>query len=72
MTTAQSAEQGTHFWHMTLQRGNHQADHYGTFTPKPTETRLDVFNWLYSHVTEKDPSVQDGVVLAFDIQPNQL
>jgi hypothetical protein len=71
-----SAQQGTHFWLMTIQKavsgGIRYLDAQGTWTPGPAETRMDAFNSIRLDVEMRDPRIQGGVVLAFDIQPNQL
>ena len=79
LTTPQpNHEQGTHFWLITIQAshpGGGVSTRYfqGTVTPAPGETRMDVFNRLLQEVSEVEPAFrQNGVVLAFDLQPNQL
>lgn len=68
--------QGTHFWFMTVQTPNsfgvYVNSYQGAWTPKPGETRLDAFNAIRALVNEKDPKSEGGLVLAFDIQPNEL
>lgn len=75
MTTPQP-EQGGHFWFMTIQTPNtigyYMNCYQGTWTPQPGETRLDTFNAIRSYVDENDPRARGGIVIAFDLQPNQL
>jgi len=70
------AEQGTHFWFMTIQtpnaRGFYVNSYQGTWTPRPKATRLDTFNDIRSYIDEQDPRARGGIVAGFDIQPNQL
>lgn len=69
-------EQGTHFYFITLQQGNARGFYTNTlsgcWTPGAEQTRLDVFNEIRAEFEARDPGVRGGVVLAFDIQPNQL
>jgi hypothetical protein len=71
------SEQGTHFWFLTIQMpgegGTTSVGSYqGTLTPSRKETRLDALNKLRDLVAKQYPKTKDGVVLAFDIQPNKL
>ena len=70
------AEQGTHFWFMTVQApnaGGYFVNSYqGTWTPQPGATRLSTFNDIRSYVDSQDPRARGGIVLAFDLQPNRL
>lgn len=69
-------EQGTHFYFITLQQANARGIYTNTlsgyWTPAPGQTRLDVFNEIRAKFEARDAGVRGGVVLAFDIQPNQL
>lgn len=70
-------EQGTHFWTMTVQAPNATGRTnitfgWGTWTPKKGQTRYDVFPEIRAALAEQYPHAADGVVLAFDIQPNKL
>jgi hypothetical protein len=68
--------QGTHFWFLTMQTPNasgiYMNTYQGTWNPAPDATRLDMFNRIRSFVEEKDPRSRGGMVISFDIQPNQL
>lgn len=68
--------QGTHFWFMTVQTPNNAgawlAYYQGTRTPRPGQTRQDLFNAILTELPDGDPRTTGAVVLAFDIQPNQL
>lgn len=70
------SHQGTHFWFMSVQTANaggyYLNSYQGTLTPGSKATRLDLFNDIRRLVEEKDPRSKGGIVLAFDIQPNQL
>ncbi len=70
------AEQGTHFYFMSMQmsnaRGFYTTDFQGVLTPKPGQTRLDLFNEIRADFEAREPRVRSGVVIAFDIQPNKL
>ena len=74
--TEPTPEQGTHFWFMSVMavnpRGPWMNDYQGTVTIAPDATRLELFNQIREEVAEKDPRSRGAVVLAFDIQPNQL
>jgi hypothetical protein len=71
-----SAEQGTHFFYITMHQvnalGPYTNSFSGAFTPKPGETRLDLYNAIRADFEASDSKVRGGIVLAFDIQPNQL
>lgn len=72
-----ASEQGSHFWFMTIQAPNSTGGFYmnsyqGTRTPKRGSTRLDLFNSIRQEIGENDPLGKNGVVIAFDIQPNKL
>lgn len=71
-----TAKQGTHFWFMTIQKavpgGARFVDAQGTWTPDPSETRMDAFNAIRLDLELRDPAIQGGVIIAFDIQPNKL
>lgn len=71
MTEQQPAEQGTHFWFMTVQTpapygGANVRTKWGDITPGPDDTCASMFRMLL------DSIAPDGNVIAFDIQPNQL
>lgn len=69
-------EPGTHFWFMTIQTPNGAGvfvnSYQGTWTPKLGQTRLTVFNAIRAFIREKDPRTAAGVVVAFDLQRNEL
>lgn len=71
-----AGEQGTHFWFMTIQtqnaRGHWMGSYQGVLTPEPEETRLELFNSIRDDIFAGDPRARGGVVLAFDLQPNQV
>lgn len=67
--------QGTHFFFITIQRdsaGHVPVTLSGTVTPRPGQTRLDLFNQTWAAFEKVDPRVRGGVVIAFDLQPNAL
>jgi hypothetical protein len=76
MADTPPAEQGTHFWFMTIHtpnaRGVYTGSYQGTRNPEPGQTRLDLFNSIRREIAELYPETRGGVALAFDIQPNQL
>lgn len=69
-------EQGTHFFFITIQQGN--ARGYitntlsGTVTPRLGQSRFDLFTQTRARFEQLDPRIRDGIVIAFDIQPNTL
>lgn len=72
-----STGQGSHFWFMSLivpARGGFETyRRSGHFTPEKGATRFDSFEMLLGVVKQGTPELRDdGVVLAFDIQPNRL
>jgi hypothetical protein len=71
-----SDKQGTHFYLIAIQyaieRGWAVTGSKGTWTPGRKQSRLDVFNEIWQRTVEKHPEVAEGVVLAFDLQPNKL
>jgi hypothetical protein len=71
-----SEEQGTHFWFMTMQVPNalglYVNSYQGTWSPSLGATRFELFNEIRDYVERNDPKIAGGMVLAFDIQPNQL
>ncbi|MEU7032720.1 hypothetical protein ABZ958_03415 [Streptomyces sp. NPDC046237] len=70
-------KQGTHFWFMTIQNssaasGTTVGDYQGTISPPRGTTRFDLFNKLRAEIEQRYPQAVDGVVVAFDVQPNKL
>lgn len=69
------AEQGTHFWFMTVigrnALGLRQEDYSGHLNVQPGATRFDMFNELRQVIADRS-GLADITVIAFDIQPNQL
>ena len=47
-------------------------DYQGTLTLVPGVTRLELFNQIREEVAQNDPRSRDAIVLAFDVQPNEL
>jgi hypothetical protein len=76
VVTEPTPEQGTHFWFISIQtsnaRGIYTNSYQGAWTPPPGATRLDMFNKIQDLVETEDPRARGGMVIAFDIQPNQL
>jgi hypothetical protein len=74
--TEPASEQGTHFWFMSIQTPNatgvYTNSYQGAWTPALRATRLDMFNEIQAFVENEDPRARGGMVVAFDIQPNQL
>lgn len=68
--------QGPLFWFMSIQTANGAAfyviGYQGTWVPKPGATRLDLFHEIRQYVGDREPRSRDGVVVAFDIQPNKI
>lgn len=66
----------THFWFMAIQTPNVHGyrlnDYQGALTPEPGTTRLSLFNEIREEVERKDPLSRGGIVIAFDVQSNQL
>ena len=64
------------FWFMTIQKPNAHGyflnSYQGTLTPAPGTTRLTLFNEIREEVDRQDPRTIGGVVIAFDVQPNEL
>lgn len=76
---AASPAQHSHFWLIVIQTPNtptspgyYVGTTYGTLTPSPGATRFDLFSMARAYAEAKDPRLRGGVVLAFDIQPNQI
>lgn len=71
-----TTRQGTHFWTMTLQCMEDDRPAVtgcnGHWTPKPGQTRYDVFQEIRAEIENSQPQTRGGVVVAFDIQPNAL
>ncbi|MFI9598965.1 hypothetical protein ACIHCX_03620 [Streptomyces sp. NPDC052043] len=71
-----ATKQGSHFWMMTIQTPNaagyNVTDYQGTLTPARGATRLDLFNEIREEIYRESPHSRGGVVIAFDVQPNQL
>jgi hypothetical protein len=61
---------------MTIQTPNAAGyqlnDYQGVLTPKPGTTRLSLFNDIRAEIEQADPLSAGGVVIAFDVQPNEL
>jgi hypothetical protein len=65
-------EQGTHFFHLTLAaNGGRITSHVGHITPQPGQTRLDIYQELYSLIT-REPGNGGSIVTNFTVEPNQL
>lgn len=70
-------DQGTHFWTMSIQvPGPPGAPNitagYGTWTPRDGQTRYDLVPEIRAALAERYPQCANGIVIAFDIQPNKL
>ncbi|WP_327066826.1 hypothetical protein [Kitasatospora sp. NBC_01302] len=76
--TTPPAEQGTHFWFMSLMKaipgggGFSTHDRSGTCSPRTGNTRLDMFTELHGWVEATWPELAGATVIAFDIQPNKI
>ncbi|WP_032761244.1 hypothetical protein [Streptomyces alboviridis] len=74
--TATDDPQGTHFWFMAIQTPNSAGYNVGSYqgavTPPPGFTRLAFFNEMRAEIDRRHPEAKGGVVIAFDVQPNQL
>jgi hypothetical protein len=71
------AEQGTHFWFMSIQTSSADGTTFlgsfqGTITPSRGRTRLDLFNQIRADINERELLTRGGAVVAFDIQPNKI
>lgn len=75
-TKSFSAEPNSHFWFMSVVTMNAVGpwfnDYQGTLTLAPGATRLEVFNQIREEVAQNDPRSRGSLVIAFDIQPNEL
>ncbi|MER5903061.1 hypothetical protein ABT150_23630 [Streptomyces mirabilis] len=74
--TPTSTEQDSHFWFMSVMTVNAAGpwvnDYQGTLTLILGTTRLEVFNQIREEVAQNDPRSRGSIVLAFDVQPNEL
>ena len=73
---SEDIEQGSHFWFMSVMVVNSIGpwvnDYQGTLRLVPGATRLEVFNQIREEVAQSDPRSRGAIVLAFDVQPNEL
>lgn len=70
------SEQGTHFWFMSLALITREGMSYyrrtGHLSLNPGATRFTAFEEILGAMKEQTPLLHNAVVLAFDIQPNEL
>lgn len=76
-TTGPAAQQqGSHHFVLTLQKphrgGFISATFTNTFTPRPGDTRADVYGVLFEEVTRANPELVRANVLFFSLERNQL
>lgn len=73
---SEGIEQGDYFWFMSVMAVNSVGpwvnDYQGTLTLIPGVTRLELFNQIREEVAQNDPRSRGAIVLAFDVQPNEL
>lgn len=71
-----AAEQGTHFYVLTLQKpaghGMALATTSGTHTPPTNWSTYDFYLAVRADLERNQPELRGGVVVHFDIRPNQL
>ncbi|MFE0692953.1 hypothetical protein [Streptomyces sp. NPDC058869] len=71
-----STEPNSHFWFMSVMTMNAAGpwfnDYQGTLTLAPGATRLEVFNQIREEVAQNAPRSRGALVIAFDVQPNEL
>ncbi|MCC9312082.1 hypothetical protein LN042_34345 [Kitasatospora sp. RB6PN24] len=71
-----AAEQGTHFYVLTLQKpaghGMAIATTSGTHTPPAGWTTHDFYLAARDDLERSQPELRGGVVVFFDVRPNQL
>ncbi|MFJ5644060.1 hypothetical protein [Streptomyces sp. NPDC093223] len=69
-------KQVPHFWFMTIETPGVGASRVGSYqglrTPRRGQTRLELFNSIRAEIEERDPLTRGGVVVGFDIQPNEM
>ncbi|MFD3544457.1 hypothetical protein ACFWUW_02365 [Streptomyces sp. NPDC058655] len=67
------SEQGSHHWVLTLEiPGRAAATKFGTWTPHPGATRLDVFLAIRQKITCQYPELTNATVGFFSLESNQL
>ena len=76
-TTGPAApQQGSHHFVLTLQKphrgGFISATFANTFTPRPSDTRADLYEVLRKEITQAHPELTDANVLFFSLERNQL
>lgn len=76
-TTGPAAQQrGTHHFILTLQKPHREgfvtATFTNTFTPRPGDTRAEVYEVLCEQVTRANPDLARANVLFFSLERNQL
>ncbi|WP_421108273.1 hypothetical protein [Streptomyces sp. NEAU-S77] len=69
-------QQGSHHFILTLQKpyqgGFVTATFTNTFTPRPDDTRADIYKVLFEQVTRANPELANANVLFFSLERNQL
>ncbi|MFJ6481916.1 hypothetical protein ACIQK6_17575 [Streptomyces sp. NPDC091682] len=68
-----SSSQGSHMYVLTLQnRDRSVCTVSGALTPVPGATRYDLYLHLRSEMVRHYPSMEDGSVTFFSLEPNQI
>ncbi|MCX5587560.1 hypothetical protein [Streptomyces erythrochromogenes] len=68
-----SDKQASHFWLLVIGvEGGLMAHRRGLINPLRGETRWDILDRIMDLVCVDSPQLRDGVIMAFDIQPNKL
>ncbi|GAA0960938.1 MULTISPECIES: hypothetical protein [Streptomyces] len=69
-------QQGSHHFVLTLQKphggGFISATFANTFTPRPGDTRADLYEVLRKEITQAHPELADANVMFFSLEPNGL
>ncbi|MFE3215197.1 hypothetical protein [Streptomyces antimycoticus] len=76
-TTGPAAQQqGSHHFVLTLQKphggGSITATFANTFTPRPGDTRADLYEVLRKEITQANPELANANVMFFSLEPNGL
>ncbi|MER6778511.1 MULTISPECIES: hypothetical protein [unclassified Streptomyces] len=60
------------FWFMSFRTTTGVTTLNGTFKKEPHATRIAAFEQIRTLVKEQQPHLANAIVVAFDVQPNQL
>ncbi|MGW2326389.1 hypothetical protein ACWC5C_11540 [Streptomyces sp. NPDC001700] len=75
-TSSAAQQQGSHHFVLTLQKPHRQGfvtvTFTNTFTPRPDDTRADIYEVLLEEVAREKPELKGANVVFFSLERNQL